>query len=84
MPMAPSASSRSPSRASVRQFSEQDLEMLVSVASAAALRVRNVALAEEAAERGALERELAVAHDMQMAMLPREMPNGRRSASRRR
>ena len=33
------------SRVSVRQFSEQDLDLLVSLASAAALRVRNVALA---------------------------------------
>ena len=62
------------SRASVRQFAEPDLDLLVSLASAAALRVRNVALAEEAAERKVLERELALAHDMQMAMLPRRMP----------
>jgi sigma-B regulation protein RsbU (phosphoserine phosphatase) len=63
------------SRAAVRQFSQQDLEMLESLASAAALRVRNVALAEEAAERKVLERELALAHDMQMSMLPRRLPD---------
>ena len=63
------------SRAAVRQFSQQDLEMLESLASAAALRVRNVALAEEAAERKVLERELALAHDMQMSMLPRSLPD---------
>jgi serine phosphatase RsbU (regulator of sigma subunit) len=63
------------SRAAVRQFSQQDLDMLESVASAAALRVRNVALAEEAAERRVLERELALAHDMQMSMLPRHLPD---------
>ncbi len=63
------------SRAAVRQFSQQDLEMLESLASAAALRVRNVALAEEAAERKVLERELALAHDMQMSMLPRHLPD---------
>ncbi len=62
------------SRASVRQFSEQDLDMLVSLASAAALRVRNVALAEEAAARKVLEHELAIAHEIQMAMLPRDIP----------
>jgi serine phosphatase RsbU (regulator of sigma subunit) len=62
------------SRASVRQFSDQDLEMLMSLASAAVLRVRNVALAEEAAARKVLEHELAIAHDMQMAMLPRDRP----------
>ena len=62
------------SRASVRQFSDQDLDMLVSLASAAVLRVRNVALAEEAAARKVLEHELAIAHDIQMAMLPRDRP----------
>ncbi len=62
------------SRISVRPFSQQDLEMLESLAAAAALRVRNVALAEQAAARQVLERELALAHDMQMSMLPRRMP----------
>lgn len=62
------------SRASMRQFSEQDLDMLVSLASAATLRVRNVALAEEAAARKVLEHELSIAHEIQMAMLPRDIP----------
>ena len=62
------------SRASVRQFSDQDLDMLMSLASAAVLRVRNVRLAEEAAARKLLEHELAIAHDIQMAMLPRDRP----------
>ena len=63
------------SRAGVRQFTEQDLDLLVSLASAAALRVRNVALAEEAAQRRVLERELSIAHDIQMSMLPRPLPD---------
>lgn len=63
------------SRAAVRQFAQHDLDMLESLASAAALRVRNVALAEEAAARKVLERELALAHDMQMSMLPRQLPD---------
>ena len=63
------------SRVSVRKFSPQDLDMLSSLASAAALRVRNIALAEEAAARRVLEHELALAHDMQMAMLPRRVPD---------
>lgn len=62
------------SRAHVRRFGEEDLELLVSLASAAALRVRNVALAEEAAERRVQDHELALAHDIQMAMLPRRFP----------
>lgn len=59
------------SRIAVRQFTQADLDMLVSIASAVALRVRNVALADELAARRVIEHELALAHDVQMAMLPR-------------
>lgn len=62
------------SRVAVRRFAQPDLDMLVSLASAAALRVRNVALADELASRRAVEHELALAHDVQMSMLPRVMP----------
>jgi sigma-B regulation protein RsbU (phosphoserine phosphatase) len=60
------------SRAHVRRFGEEDLELLVSLASAAALRLRNVALSEEAAARRVQDHELLLAHDIQMAMLPRK------------
>jgi serine phosphatase RsbU (regulator of sigma subunit) len=62
------------SSARVRQFSEEDMELLVSLAAAAALRIRNIALTEEAAERRLLERELSLAHDIQMGMLPTAFP----------
>jgi serine phosphatase RsbU (regulator of sigma subunit) len=62
------------SRIAVRRFTQPDLDMLVSIASAVALRVRNVALADELASRRVVEHELALAHDVQMSMLPREMP----------
>jgi sigma-B regulation protein RsbU (phosphoserine phosphatase) len=62
------------SRIRVRQFSEEDMELLVSLAAAAALRIRNLTLTEEAAERKLLERELSLAHEIQMGMLPREFP----------
>ena len=58
----------------VHTFSEGDMELLVALASAAAMRIRNIALAEEAAKRRLLERELELAHDIQMAMLPRAFP----------
>ncbi|CAN5727696.1 SpoIIE family protein phosphatase [soil metagenome] len=61
------------SRAHVRRFGEEDMELLVSLASAAALRIRNVALADEAAARRVQDRELALAHEIQMAMLPRHL-----------
>ena len=63
------------SRVAIRQFVPADLEMLVSLASAAALRVRNVALADALAARRVLEHELALAHDVQMSMLPASMPS---------
>ncbi|MFL6193263.1 MAG: SpoIIE family protein phosphatase [Thermoanaerobaculia bacterium] len=62
------------SRAGVRQFSEEDLELLVSLAAVAALHLRNLALTLEAAERRRLEEELALARRIQMALLPDRMP----------
>ena len=49
------------SRAHVRSFTEDDLELLTSLASVAALRIRNIALAEESAERRRLEEEIKLA-----------------------
>jgi serine phosphatase RsbU (regulator of sigma subunit)/pSer/pThr/pTyr-binding forkhead associated (FHA) protein len=63
------------SRAHVRRFAEDDLELLVSLAAAAALRIRNIALTEEVAEQRLLERELALAAEIQMGMLPRDFPD---------
>jgi len=63
------------SKLSVRQFTEEDLELLVSLASVAALRIRNVALAEEAAERRRLEDEVALARRIQVALLPDTLPD---------
>jgi serine phosphatase RsbU (regulator of sigma subunit) len=63
------------SRLSVRRFSEDDMELLVSLAAAAALRIRNLAYAEEAAQRRLLDKELALAHEIQMAMLPKVFPH---------
>ncbi|CAN5548829.1 hypothetical protein BH23ACI1_BH23ACI1_29910 [soil metagenome] len=62
------------SRTRIRRFSEEDLELLVSLASAAALRIRNVGLAEEAAARRVQDRELTLASEIQMGMLPGAMP----------
>ena len=62
------------SRSGTRQFSEEDLELLVSLASVAALHLRNLALATEAAERRRLEEELALARRIQVAILPHQLP----------
>ena len=63
------------SRAHVKLFDEGDLDLLVSLASVAALRIRNVTLAEEAAERRRLEKELALARRIQERLLPDTLPD---------
>ncbi|HEV3458409.1 MAG TPA: SpoIIE family protein phosphatase [Thermoanaerobaculia bacterium] len=62
------------SKVAVRQFNEEDMDLLVSVASVAALYIRNLALAEEAAERRLLAEELALARRIQLALLPHTLP----------
>lgn len=62
------------SRLQVRQFDEGDLELLVSLASVAALHVRNLALAEEAVERRRMAEELALARRIQVGLLPAALP----------
>jgi len=57
-----------------RRFQHEDLELLVSLSSAAALRIRNLSLTEEAAERRRLESELALARRIQVALLPQDLP----------
>jgi phosphoserine phosphatase RsbU/P len=59
----------------VRPFGEEDMEVLVALASAAALRLRNLDLAEETARRRLLDKELDLARDIQMGMLPRAFPD---------
>jgi len=61
---------------SARLFTEADMELLVSLASAAGLRIRNQRLALEAAQSRALEEELAKARLIQIAALTvRDLPS---------
>ncbi|MCG6947389.1 MAG: SpoIIE family protein phosphatase [Acidobacteria bacterium] len=62
------------SRLAVRQFEEEDMELLASLASVAAMRIRNVHLAEEAVERRRLEQEVALAREIQVSLLPDSLP----------
>src|SRR5512139_2241634 len=57
------------SRIHVRRFSEQDLELLTALGSVAALRIRNLSLAEEAARRRELEKEMSLAREIQLALV---------------
>lgn len=63
------------SRLNVRQFEERDLELLGSLASVAALRLNNVSLAIEAAERQKLAAEVALARTIQEELLPASLPD---------
>jgi sigma-B regulation protein RsbU (phosphoserine phosphatase) len=62
------------SNAAVRQYSEEDLELLVTLSSVAALRIHNLALTQEALERHRLERELTIARRIQVALIPERLP----------
>lgn len=58
----------------IRQFTEGDMELLTSLASVAAMRIRNTRLAEEALERERLERDVALARQIQVGLLPKALP----------
>jgi serine phosphatase RsbU (regulator of sigma subunit)/pSer/pThr/pTyr-binding forkhead associated (FHA) protein len=62
------------SRIHVRRFAEQDMELLTALGSVAALRIRNLSLAEEGARRRELEKELALARQIQLTLLPEHLP----------
>ena len=62
------------SRTAARSFGEEELALLASLASVAALRIRNLSLAEEAAERRRLQGEVELARRLQVELLPDEMP----------
>ena len=57
-----------------RSFREPDMELLAVIASAMGLRLHNLALAEEAAERERFERDVALARRIQVTFLPPETP----------
>ncbi len=62
------------SKAAKREFDEEDMQFLVSMASIAALKIRNVSLAHEAAQRKKLEEDLALARRIQESLLPASIP----------
>jgi serine phosphatase RsbU (regulator of sigma subunit) len=62
------------SRLQVRQFGEEDLELLTILAAVATLHLRNLELAEEAAERRRMAQELELARRIQLALLPAHLP----------
>jgi sigma-B regulation protein RsbU (phosphoserine phosphatase) len=55
-------------------FGRKDLELLVAIAASAAIAIENARLYEVAVEKGRLEREMQVAHEVQASLLPRQTP----------
>lgn len=55
-------------------YSKNDLELLVSLASVVGMRLHNLELAQEAQQRRMLENELKRAREIQMALLPSNLP----------
>ncbi len=58
----------------MRRFSSDDLEVLVSVAGQAAMAVENAQLHEQRLQAKLLERELELAHKVQLGLLPSGAP----------
>jgi len=63
------------SRLAVKQFSEGDMDLLNSLAAIVATKVRQLRLAEDAVERARLAEDLKVARRIQVALLPKELPD---------
>ena len=55
-------------------FKEADLELLVSIASSAAVAIENARLYQVALEKARMEKELMMARTVQTSLLPPEMP----------
>ncbi len=62
------------SKVAVKQFVEQDMELLASLASVASLKLRNIELLERDAQRRQIEAELALARRIQVSLLPETLP----------
>jgi sigma-B regulation protein RsbU (phosphoserine phosphatase) len=55
-------------------FQPADLELVTAIAASAATAIENARLYQVAIEKGRLERELQVARELQISLLPRETP----------
>ncbi|MEM8680491.1 MAG: FHA domain-containing protein, partial [Planctomycetota bacterium] len=59
----------------MREFKEQDLEILAAVTSQAAISIQSARMHEAALEQRAMQRDLELAQQVQMALLPQARPN---------
>lgn len=57
-----------------KRFTQDDLKLLVAVAAQAAIALENATLHDSLLARAGLERELQLAHQVQLGFLPKELP----------
>ena len=62
----------------LEQFTENDLKLLTLLANLAAVKIENAGLIEQAIEKERIEKELALASQIQKDFLPKEIPEWRR------
>jgi phosphoserine phosphatase RsbU/P len=55
-------------------FTQDDLELLSAIASNAAIAIENARLYQVAIEKGRMERDLQIVHQIQASLLPKEIP----------
>jgi len=55
-------------------FTQDDLELLNAIAASAAIAIENARLYQVSVEKGRMERELQIAHQMQVSLLPKAIP----------
>ncbi|UCG39126.1 MAG: SpoIIE family protein phosphatase, partial [bacterium] len=57
-----------------KMFTSEDLDLLRTIINQSAVALENARLFEENLEKGRMEEELKIAHDLQVSMLPKEPP----------
>ena len=55
-------------------FVQSDLELLTAIASSAAIAIENARLYQVAVDKGRMEKELQMAHQVQVSLLPHQVP----------
>jgi serine phosphatase RsbU (regulator of sigma subunit)/pSer/pThr/pTyr-binding forkhead associated (FHA) protein len=60
-----------------KKFTQEDLRLLLAVAGQAAIAVENATLHQNLIARASLERDLKLAHQVQMSFLPKKLPQAK-------
>ncbi len=58
----------------IKKFTKADLEMLVGVANQSSIALENVRMMQDAVQQERINRDLSLAHEVQMSCLPQKLP----------